>query len=390
MQIINLATTSISQILKTATQILANGGLIIYPTETVYGAGVDAANQQAVDKLLAYKSRREGKPLSIAVTDKKMAGKFVKINDQASHIYQRFLPGPFTVISQVKKPSLLADGVASEFNTLGIRIPDYPLIQALVKAYQKPITATSANASGKKRPYAVADILNNLSNKQKKLIDLIIDAGQLPPNKPSTIIDTSLSTPITIRQGDKQLNLAKSKNQLTKNSSDKTAFNNFFKLENEYSLTSNSETETQEIAGKILLKYWDQIKKTGLVIGLNGPLGAGKTIFAKGAAKFLKIAGILRSPTYNYWFDYNYQRYQTIGKLIHADVWKVDNAKLLNELQLIKQLATNNILIIEWFSQIHSFITPKIKTPIITVDLKLKNSQNTNERQLFIKEFSPK
>jgi L-threonylcarbamoyladenylate synthase len=81
-------------------EILAQGGLVLFPTETTYGAGVDATNQLAVNKLLAYKSRREGKPLSVLVANPEMAGKFVEINDQAQQLYDQFLPGPVTVISK--------------------------------------------------------------------------------------------------------------------------------------------------------------------------------------------------------------------------------------------------------------------------------------------------
>ena len=151
-------------------------------------------------------------------------------------LHQKFLPGPYTIISKAKNN--LADGVASEFDTIGIRVPNYKLITDITAALDKPITATSANASGKKRPYTIQDIFDNLSTKQKKLIDLVIDAGQLPPNEPSTVIDTTLSTPLTVRG-----NLLGHKNGLT--------------------LTSCSDQETIDIAGKFLLKYWETIKGQG-------------------------------------------------------------------------------------------------------------------------------
>lgn len=385
MKILKLADLPTKKIINQACQVLANGGLVIYPTETVYGVGVDATNQPAVDKLLAYKSRREGKPLSIAVTDESMAAKFVEINDQAHRIYERFLPGPVTIVSKVKNPAQqqlsLAAEVASEFNTVGIRIPDFPLIRKLVTAYQKPITATSANASGKKRPYQIQDILDNLSDKQKNLIDLIIDAGELPKNEPSSVIDTTLSTPITLRAG-----AIKFEQQNDQNGNEK--LNQLFELKNRTQLTSNSEQETSDLAGKILLKYWDQIKKTGLVVGLNGRLGAGKTVFAKGAAKFLKIEDVLRSPTYNYWFDYDFTRFQTQGKLIHADLWKIDDPQILEKIQLIENLKANNVLLVEWFEQLDQVQLNKIaqqKCPLIIIYLESEKKQNS--RKIIIEEY---
>ena len=164
-----------ADIIKTVSNCLKNDGLVIYPTETVYGIGASAVSAKAVDKLLKYKGRREGKPLSIAVTDQKMAEKYVEINEQALKFYKNFLPGPFTVISKSKNQ--VDPRVNSEFGTLGIRIPAYPLIIQVIRQLGQAITSTSANASGKKRPYCIQDIFEHLSNKQKALVDLVIDAG---------------------------------------------------------------------------------------------------------------------------------------------------------------------------------------------------------------------
>jgi len=157
--------TAINQVIQQAIAVINNGGLVIYPTETTYGIGVDPHNQQAVSKLLDYKSRREGKPLSVAVSTQTMAKRYVIINQQAQNFYQRFLPGPYTVISQLTATNHIDQRVASEFGTLGIRIPDYPLILQLVEQLGHGITATSANASNKKRPYQISDILDTLRSR---------------------------------------------------------------------------------------------------------------------------------------------------------------------------------------------------------------------------------
>src|SRR5690606_513305 len=86
-------------LIETVCQVLNNGGLIIYPTETAYGVGVDATNPQAVSKLLEYKKRPEGKAISIAVDSENMAANYVDINIQAKNFYRTFLPGPVTIIS---------------------------------------------------------------------------------------------------------------------------------------------------------------------------------------------------------------------------------------------------------------------------------------------------
>jgi len=349
MKIIDLQTTPTAEILDQSCACLAAGGLLIYPTETVYGAGVDATNQAAVDKLLKYKSRREGKPLSIAVNSQKMAEKYVEINEQAQQFYDQFLPGPYTIISKTKNQ--VAQGVASEFSTIGIRWPDHELLNQLVAQYGRPITSTSANASGKKRPYSVQDILANLSQTQKEKIDLILDAGTLPPNSPSTVIDTTLSTPLTVRHADGQ-------------QPDETSLE----------LISNNETETKQIAGKILLKNWEKIKKTGLIIGLDGQLGAGKTIFAKGIAKFLQIDEMITSPTYTYIKEYDYQRHQTAGRFYHLDVWKIDNQAQLETLEIPQLFSHNNVIAIEWWQQIKNFLLPLIEQqnlPLVELGIKV-------------------
>ena len=323
MEILNTATTK-KNIVKATVEVLRNGGLVIFPTETVYGAGVDATNQTAVDKLLAYKPRREGKPLSIAVPDQKAAAEYVNINEQAQKLYQRFLPGPVTVVS--KSLRKVARGVESEFGTLGVRIPDHKLMLQILKEFGKPITATSANASGKKRPYKIQDIFDNLSTKQKNLIDLVLDAGELPRNDPSTVIDTTFSTPTTLRSG-------KIKNLTGKR------------------LTSKSEAETKKIASTLILKHWDQIREKGLVIGLDGVLGAGKTIFAKGVAEFLQISEAVTSPTYSYIEEYDYERHSVKGKLYHIDLWKIEAEEELKRLEIEKLIAPNNVIVIEWYQQ---------------------------------------
>lgn len=337
--------TTRAEIVDATCKVLVAGGLVIFPTETVYGAGVDATNPEAVEKLLRYKSRREGKPLSIAVTDLKMAEKYAEINNQAKKLYQQFMPGPLTIVS--KDRGLLAPGVASEFATVGTRIPDYDLVTDIVEAFGKPITATSANASGKKRPYTIEDVLNQLSQKQLDQVDLILDAGRLPPNQPSTVIDTTLSAPVQLRSG---------------------AVN----FDTDVSLTSGSEKETKQIAGRYLLKNWDQVVKNNLIFGLDGPLGAGKTIFAKGIAKFLGISEKITSPTYTYIEEYDFKRHLTQGKFYHLDVWKIESSKEFRRLEVEKLMQPGSILVIEWFSQVESElqkIASKTKTPIIRVKI---------------------
>ncbi len=357
--------TNQQSVIDRAAAVLAAGGLVIFPTETTYGAGADATNPAAVAKLLKYKARREGKPLSIAVTDIAMAEEYVELSDSARRLYQRFLPGPVTVVSHSR--GIVAPGVASEFGTIGVRIPDYPLVTAIVAALGHPMTATSANMSDARRPYSITDVLEPLSDGQRQLIDLVIDAGQLPPNPPSTVIDTTLSTPITLRQGD-VVNDNQPANQLQ--------------------LTSNSPADTKALAGRLLLKHWNDIKTTGLVIGLDGVLGTGKTIFAKGAAEFLQISDEVTSPTYNYIEEYNYTRHGVQGHLYHLDLWKVDSAAQLERLEVNKLWGPNQVVVIEWWQQVAEWLEPQLTQAKIPL-LKLTFSQlNELQRQVTLVEPS--
>jgi tRNA threonylcarbamoyl adenosine modification protein (Sua5/YciO/YrdC/YwlC family)/tRNA threonylcarbamoyl adenosine modification protein YjeE len=343
-----------NSIVTAAVTVLKNGGLVVFPTETTYGLGADATNPEAVAKLLRFKARREGKPLSIAVTDQAMAEEFVELTDSARRVYQRFLPGPVTVVSADK--GKLAPGVASEFATVGVRIPDYPLVHELVRGLAHPITATSANASDGKRPYAVADIFESLSTAQRQLIDLVIDVGELPHRPPSTVIDTTHSTPVTFRQGDIQVEGSASANANTV-------------------LDSMSEQETKDIAGKLLLKHWNQLKSTGLIIGLDGSLGVGKTIFTKGIAEFLQITEPLTSPTYTYMEEYDYTRHGQTGRLYHLDVWKVETPEEFNFLNIPSLIKPGNVIVIEWWHQIKDWWQPQSQAPLLTINLDQTSDQ---------------
>ncbi len=346
-----------------AVEVLAAGGLVIFPTETTYGAGVDATNPEAVQRLLRYKARREGKPLSIAVADVAMAEKYVELNAQARTLYSQFLPGPVTVISAGK--GKVAEGVQSEFGTLGIRIPDHQLVRDIVFQLRRPITATSANPSDGARPYNLDSLFKTLSTAQSGLIDLALDAGELVHNPPSTIIDTTLSTPITLRQG-----------ALSAPSPTVTANPNARTIQvGQTRFQSASPEETVAVAGRLLLKHWSDIRNEGLIIALDGPLGAGKTVFSQGVAKFLGITDQLTSPTYTYIEEYPYTRHQTSGMLYHFDMWKVDTEKLFSRLEFDAVLKPKNIVVVEWFSQVKPFVEtvlaerPDMKQTILPITI---------------------
>lgn len=306
---------------ETAVNVLSDGGLVIYPTETLYGIGADATNQKAVDKLTAYKNRPFGKPYSVAVTDEKMAKKYVVLNKTAKNLYKRFLPGPMTVVS--KGRNVLAKGVESEDGTLGIRIPDYKLILNIVKKFGKPVTSTSANASYKRRPYKISDILDNLSQKQKDLIDLIIDAGTLPKNDPSTVVDTTLDDPVVLRQGE-------------------------IKLKDKNEVLSRSEENTQNVAKELWQKFESLQGKRPIIFALQGKMGAGKTIFTKGLARAMGIEEVVTSPTFILENEYG----KGNKKLFHFDAWRMENPDELRELRFENLIKGKGVISVEWAERV--------------------------------------
>ena len=308
-----------------AVRALKSGGLVIYPTETLYGIGVDATNPKAIKKLTEYKNRPFGKPYSIVVTDQKMAEEYVELNSVAKNVYREFLPGPLTVISKGKHK--LAKGVESENGTLGIRIPDYKLVIETVRKLGKPITATSANASYKKRPYAIADILNNISNKQKMLIDLIIDAGDLPHNEPSTVIDTTLDDLVTLRQGE-------------------------IILADKNDVLSRSEENTENLAKEIWQKYEIHSGKRAIIFALQGEMGTGKTIFTKGLARAMGITELVTSPTFTLENEYSTGR----EKLFHFDAWRFEKSEELRFLGFKDLIKDKSVVSIEWAEKVSDTI----------------------------------
>ena len=324
---------------------LKKGGLVIYPTETCYGAGVDATNQAAVDKLLRYKARREGRPLSVAVTDIAMSKKYVHLNQTAANLYQKFLPGPLTVVSRGRHQ--LARGVEAETGTLGIRISSYPLVNKLITGLGKPITATSANVSYKPRPYSIKQLLQQTSKKQQGLIDLVVDAGALPRRPVSTIVDTTLDDPLVIRQG--KIKFTINNVQFTK-----------------------SPKDTKNLAKTLCLKHWKDLQTLPLVFLLCGDLGSGKTQFAKGIGEFLQIKEPITSPTFTLEKEYDWGRYGVKGKFFHLDTWRLQHLEELDKLQLNKLLRPKNIIAIEWANQVYqplAELAKKAKAKIISVQI---------------------
>ncbi len=180
---------------KTA-QVLENGGIVIFPTETVYGIGANAYNEEAVRKIYEVKNRPGEKPLSILVSGIDEIGKYAIIeNDIERKIINSFMPGPITII--LKKKQGLFDYISSGKNTIGVRIPDNKIILEILNKLKLPLVAPSANISGMPSGVSLNDIIKDFNGK----VDVCINGGKAKLGESSTIVEVVNGEPVILRQG---------------------------------------------------------------------------------------------------------------------------------------------------------------------------------------------
>src|SRR3989344_1820980 len=196
-----------SELLK-AVEYLKQGKTLVFPTETSYGLGCDATNQEAVDKIFKIKGRQGDKPLLVVVPDVEMAKKYLVWNNLLDELAGKYWPGPLTVVGEylslrgalsdeaiprfgsandgiaalpsVARNDNLAVGVVSPDNTIAVRVTDYPLTKLLSSGLGRPLVATSANLAD------AGDVYD--SKKIGIKPDILIDGGVFPPNPPTPIV----------------------------------------------------------------------------------------------------------------------------------------------------------------------------------------------------------
>lgn len=164
--------------IKKASDIIKKSGIVIYPTETVYGIGANIFSEEALKKVFAIKKRDMEKPISVAVSGFKMMDDLAHINKKERRFIEKFLPGPVTVV--LKKKEKVPDALTSGSELVGIRYPDHETTIKLIELAGVPITSTSANISGEAAPRKVEEI--------KICADYIIDGGECR-GEPSTVVD---------------------------------------------------------------------------------------------------------------------------------------------------------------------------------------------------------
>ena len=182
--------------IKAAVTILRAGGLVVFPTETVYGLGADAANAAAVRKIFAAKGRPADHPVIVHLaSDRDLTRWASDIPPAVRQLAERFWPGPLTLV--VRRAKSVSDEVTGGQDTIGLRVPSHPIAQALLNAFGGGIAAPSANRFGHISPTTVRHVREELGDR----VDLILDGGACEVGIESTIVDVSGGTPVLLRPG---------------------------------------------------------------------------------------------------------------------------------------------------------------------------------------------
>ncbi len=178
-----------------AAALLTGGGLVAFPTETVYGLGADAANPMAVRAVFAAKGRPADNPLIVHIADPDDLGRIAVVTELAASLRRRFWPGPLTLVLPAHA-GVLAE-VRAGLPTVAVRCPDHPLAQALITSTGRPVAAPSANRSGRPSPTTAAAVLEDLDGR----INGVLDGGPCRLGLESTVVDCTGGRPKILRLG---------------------------------------------------------------------------------------------------------------------------------------------------------------------------------------------
>ena len=187
---------SIAYAIRDAALVLKAGGVIVYPTDTAYGIGVNALDRIAVKKVYDIQKRIYTKPTHVVVRDLEMINTLTTPTPLAKVIYHHLMPGPITLI--LRKRKLVPDILTANLPTLGVRISKSNFSLELSSSVDFPYPPPSANRSGGNTPYSLAEVQKELDTSR---VDLIIDAGPLQKVKPSTLLDLTGKKPKILREG---------------------------------------------------------------------------------------------------------------------------------------------------------------------------------------------
>lgn len=181
--------------IRQAVEILKNGGVVVFPTDTVWGIGCAVSNKKAIEKLYKIKKREKNKPTAILVADFDMASKYGEIKGRALELCEKYWPGGFTVIVNSIN-SALPDEILGESKTVGLRAPNHPVVLRILEELGEGLVTSSANFAGENPPKKRDEIDENL----ERLVDMVIE-GESYGDDPSTIVDVTGDGLKVVRQG---------------------------------------------------------------------------------------------------------------------------------------------------------------------------------------------
>ena len=187
--------TPTAEALSLAADIFRSGGLVAFPTETVYGLGANALDRSAVLSIFEAKGRPADNPLIVHIYDRDQLAPLCRIPERANLLMDAFWPGPLTVLCH--KTTAVPDEVTAGLPTVAVRMPSHPVAREMLKVCGLPIAAPSANSSGRPSPTTAAHVLEDMNGK----IPLIIDGGMCDVGLESTVLDLCHGEPVILRPG---------------------------------------------------------------------------------------------------------------------------------------------------------------------------------------------
>ncbi len=195
-QVFKITRQDTEKIITNAAEIVLQGGVIAYPTETFYGLGADATNEEALRKIFEIKGRDFNNPISVIIGERNDAYSLISgSNSVAEKLMDIFWPGALTIIFRAAEK--ISPLLTAETGKIGIRLSSHEIARRVAQELGRPLTATSANISGKPECVTANDVLVQVGDK----IDAVIDAGKTAGKSASTIIDTTCVPPIILREG---------------------------------------------------------------------------------------------------------------------------------------------------------------------------------------------
>ncbi|MBF0163523.1 MAG: threonylcarbamoyl-AMP synthase [Magnetococcales bacterium] len=183
------------RLIAQAVEILREGGVIVYPTDTTYGLGCGISSRKGVERIMRIKQLANSHQLSILVSDLSDIAHYARVDNATYRLLKRFLPGPYTFILDATRE--VPKSILPRRKTIGLRIPDHPICLELLKSLGEPLLSTSMRFANETEILSDPYIIHERTD---HLVDLVIDAGLLPAS-PSTVVDLTGSAPEVLRAG---------------------------------------------------------------------------------------------------------------------------------------------------------------------------------------------